>query len=233
MKSPSALEPEFTAEDWAIVEGIESDVESYIETHPDSTHMNFVPNSDPRLKRRHWNEVVRRIRAAGWPVEVNDTFSNVVVRRPPVGEVVTSIRFARGRPASNLATLVDLIGPTPVEGVLDVYLDDRAVATLVTMHNLGVTFSSKLRLLTARRGAKGLSKAFVSDAFTEMGSQRGEARTTWGAGHEGRLLLLAGHGVISLGCSLNNFDANERPNRGADQGEWADFETRWESATPL
>ena len=65
MKSPSALEPEFTAEDWAIVEGIESEVESYIETHPDSTHMNFVPNSDPRFKRRHWNEVIRLDSAPG------------------------------------------------------------------------------------------------------------------------------------------------------------------------
>jgi hypothetical protein len=35
--------------------------------------------------------------------------------------------------------------------------------------------------------------------------------------------------VISLGCSPNNFDANERPNPGGDQREWGDFETRWQN----
>ncbi len=195
--------------------------------------MNFVPNGDPQWKRRHWNEVIRRIRAAGWHVKVNDALSNVLVTRPALGEVATTVRFTRGRPATNLTMLVDMIGPTPVEGVLDVYLDDRAVETLLTMHRLGARCSPKVRLLTSSKGAKHLSKGFIADAFAEMGCPQGEARVTPGDGHEGRLLLLAGRGVISLGCSLNSFDANERPNRGGDQGEWADFETRWGAARPV
>jgi hypothetical protein len=233
MKSPSVLEPEFTAEDWAIVDGIEAGVEKYLQDHPDSTHVNFVPNAQPEWKRRHWNEVVRRLRAAGWVVKVNDTVSNILVTRPPLGEVATAVRFTHGRPATNLTTLVDMIGPTPIEGILDVYLDDRGVGTLLTMHRLGATFSPRVRLLTSSKGAKHLSKSFVADAFTEMGCQQGEARITSANSHEGRLLLLAGRGVIGLGCSLNNFNVNERPSRGGDRGEWGDFETRWQAATPL
>lgn len=233
MKSPSALEPEFTAEDWAIVDGIEAGVEKYLQDHPDSTHVNFGTDARPEWKRRHWNEVVRRIRAAGWMTEVNGNASNILVTRPPLGEVVTAVRLARGRPGTNLTVLVDMIGPTPVECVLDVYLDDRAVETLLTMCRLGVNFSSKLRLLTSSKGAKHLSKGFVADAFTEMGCQQGEARTTSANSHEGRLLLLAGRGVVALGCSLNNFNVNERSSRGGDAGEWGDFETRWQAATPL
>jgi hypothetical protein len=126
-----------------------------------------------------------------------------------------------------------MIGPTPVENVLDPYLDDLAVEVLVTMHRLGVTFSPKLRLLTSPKGAKHLSKRFVTDAFTEMRCQQGEARVTAVVGHEGRVLLLAGQGVVSLGCSLNNLNVTERPSRDGDRGDSADFETRWGAATPL
>ena len=153
--------------------------------------------------------------------------------RPPVGDVPTTIRFAKGRPATNLTMLVDVIGLTPVDAILDVYLDDRAVETILTMHRFRVIFSPKLRLLTPSKGAKLLSKGFVAHAFAEIGCSQGEARVISANGHEGRLLLLAGRGVISLGCSLNNFAANERPNRGADRGEWADFETRWIAGRPL
>jgi hypothetical protein len=173
------------------------------------------------------------MRAAGWDVTPKSDGSHVTIARPPLGEVATTVRFSRGQPATNLTMLVDMIGRTPVESVLDVYLDDRAVETLLTMHRLGARFAPKVRLLTSSKGAKHLSKGFIADAFAEMGCPQGEARVTPGDGHEGRLLLLAGRGVISLGCSLNNFAANERPNRGGDQGEWANSDTRWGAATPL
>jgi hypothetical protein len=233
MKSPSAMEPEFTPEDWGIVEGIESAVEAHFEGHPRSTCANFIPSSAEGAERRHWSEAIRRIRAAGWIVKPNNAGSNVIVERPPLGEVATTARFTRERPATNLAMLVDMIGRTPVEAILDAYLDDRAVEALVTMHRLGVQFSAKLRLLTGRSGAKNLSKSFVADAFIELVCQQGEVKIVGASVHEGRLLLLGGQGVLALGCSLNSFKANERPHRGGDHGEWADFEKRWATAAPF
>ena len=69
MKPPSALEPEFTAEDCKLVEDIEQEVEAYFGAHLESTHVTFSQGEGP-AKRRHSNEAVRRIQAAGWRVRV-------------------------------------------------------------------------------------------------------------------------------------------------------------------
>jgi hypothetical protein len=170
------------------------------------------------------------MRAAGWVV--TEKFSMLLVQRPPLGEVETSVRFCLGTGASNLIALVQLVGATPVEAVLDVYLDDSGVARLVTMHRLGTRFAPGLRLLTSGAGAKRLSVGFVKDALAELGCIQGQVRVTAASGHEGRFLFLAGAGVVSIGCSLNKIDVNERAFRDVDRGDVAAFEARWVTSSP-
>jgi hypothetical protein len=230
MKPPAALDPEFTAEDWSLVERLEAYVEGKFQSPSNCKLLNLVmEDSDGPYDRRHYNEFVKRARAVGWSVAVDG--SKILIEKPPLGEIATTARLMRGYPATNLTTWVQVIGTVPVECILDVYLDDAGLERLLTMHRLGVRFSPKLRLLTSQSGAKNLSKAFVNDVLAELGCQQGEIRVTTGRGHEGRFMLLDDASVVALGCSLNGLDTNERAHRSGDQGERADFETRWKQAT--
>lgn len=232
MKTPAALEPEFTAEDWALVEEIEADAEEYFRKNPNSTDINLIMEGvDSPYARRHWNEFVKRARAAGWSVKVRASY--LFLEKPPLGEIESTARLVRGQPATNLTSLVQMIGPTPIESILDVYLDDVALERLLTMHRLGVNFSPKVRLLTSKRGAKNLSKRFVENVCTEFGCNHGAVKVITANQHEGRFILLSGDNVITLGCSLNNLDVNETTHRGGDHGEGADFERRWLEAESL
>jgi hypothetical protein len=157
--------------------------------------------------------------------------NQVVIQRPPLGDVETVVRLRLGHAVTNLVGLVQMIGSARVEGLIDIYLDDLGMERLVTMYRLGVRFSPKTRLLT--KSAKKLSKLMVQGAFDEMGSPHGEVRVTAAGGHEGRFIFLAGGGVVSIGCSLNNIDVNERAFVAGDKGDRAEFEARWLAATAI
>jgi hypothetical protein len=229
MKPPAALDPEFTAEDWASVEQIETYVERCFQKDPNKSSMNLVTEGD----RRHLNEFAKRARAAGWLITAR--YSHLLIERPPLGEIDSTVRLSRGQPAANLTALVQLIGPTPVEAILDVYLDDVALERLVTMHRLGVNFSPKTRLLTSKskKGADRLSKQFVQDLFKDLGCNQGAVKSMPANQHEGRFILLSGANVVTLGCSLNNLDVNETTHRGGDHGEREYFEGQWSTAESL
>ncbi len=141
---------------------------------------------------------------------------------------LTDIRIEYGTPAGNVARCVQMISPTSVVAVWDVYLDDKGVETLLTMRNLGVIYSDQLRLLSSdKKAPKQLTKGFVQDFFKEIGVTKGETRYVPYLQHEHRLLLLADGDVVTLGGSLNNLNINERMHRTADQGDLKSFEEQW------
>jgi hypothetical protein len=103
MRSPSSLEPEFTAEDWALIEQKEAFLEKHFEQNVTSDHVQVTTDGE-RLARRHWNEVVRRLRAAGWIVNLRH--KSFIVERPPLGDCPMHRRTAASGPggSSDLAS---------------------------------------------------------------------------------------------------------------------------------
>lgn len=153
----------------------------------------------------------------------------VVSQRPP-GQA----RIIRGEPVSNAGRLVAMIGASTIEAVFDVYLENKSIANLAVLGQLGVRFTPSLRLLSSTQKAPAkLTKSLVQDFFMEVDCPQGEARYVSYQGHEHRLLFLSGGEVISLGGSLNSFNTNERMHRATDQGDLQTFESAWTGAMPL
>src|SRR4051794_4236792 len=94
MKTPAALEPEFAAEDWALVEQIEADVEEYFQDAPDGDYVDFIMQTDESYRRRHWSEFAKRARAAGWIVTVDGL--NLRVSKPSLGGIESRLLLVRG-----------------------------------------------------------------------------------------------------------------------------------------
>lgn len=229
MRRPEELEPDLTAEDLQLVELLERTIEQAFGAPSTRTYLNFGKYDDKRLKRLHWDEFIRRALSAGWHVE--DKGQHFLITRPtPVGSP-RAARFAQGRPATNASLLVTMLGATEVAAVYDPYLDDRGLQVVLTMRNLGVVFSRELRLLG--RDARRLTKGYADSVLRELPAAQGEVRVKGGRGHENRLIFLADGDVVSIGCSLNNLDVNERPHRDSDGGARAEFDADWAGATPL
>ncbi len=146
-----------------------------------------------------------------------------------------TIRLVRGKPASNIGTIQRVIATSVIEAVYDIYLDDKGVDMLITLHNLGTKFDPELRLLSsAAKVPKELRKQFVSQAFIDLGCSKGEARyLDMKKGHEYRFMLLTGGRALVLGTSLNRMDVNEAPHLESDTKDRPLFENVWKTALPL
>jgi hypothetical protein len=232
VKSPEDLDPDLAPEQLAIIDRHAAEV---LSKFADGGRPQVIVQcrSGGELEPHMFDELVRQFIEAGWDVAARDW--HVVIRRPPAGARPRGpIRMTKGRPATNIGLLASLIDKSEVEAVFDTYLDDRALRRLVTLRNLGVSFSPKLRLLTSSKGARSMTTSYASDVLQELGCQQGEVRVAAGvSGHEGRLVLLAGGDVVSVGASLNELDVNDRSHRDRDKGDRAAFDERWASATTL
>ena len=117
MTCPAEIDPEFSPEDWALIDQFEAQVEGYFESDPGSDYVTFTTDRDPRYAWRHWNEVVRRTRASGW--QVTPKHSGLLVQRPPLGSGETLVRFRTGTAESNIVALVDLVAGAPITAASD------------------------------------------------------------------------------------------------------------------
>jgi hypothetical protein len=231
MKTPTALEREMTSDDIQIVEQLEQLVENFFAAHPAREAYSLHKGSlrDQSVHRRHFAEFRSRLAAAGWEVEEDDLNLRVWFPRDP-GPIALA-RFEKGRPASNIRLLREMIGKDRIDAILDPYVDDRALDLLVSLHrSFDVRFAEGLRIL-GRKKQSTLTAAFSRAALTEIGAAQGELRIAKGDGHENRLIFFENRTVLSLGASLNALNVNERPHRDADRGARADFDNEWATAT--
>jgi hypothetical protein len=231
MRSRAELVSPLLPEDLLIIEFLEAHVETFFREYLEEDEIVMGLRFDPRLRLHHWDEAIRRMRSAGYIVHV--AAGRARVERPPLGEGRTIYRLRVGEPATNLVAIAQLIGRDPVEAAFDAYLDDVGLERFTTLHRFGVTFSTRLRLLTSPKGARALSGAFARDVFREVRSDSGEIRVTPAHGHEGRYLLLGGGRVLDPGVSWNCMAANDRAIRDSDRGDRVDFEDRWRRAGQL
>lgn len=228
MKSPEQVDPALTAEDVALIEKSVAVIEQQFAAG--KPFVGFLKDPQGPMRPHMWDEVARQAKDAGW--DVRNTGFDLKIHRPqPGSRPLGAVRLSKGRPATNIGLVAMLLQGATVEAVLDAFLDDRGLETLLTLRNLGVLFSPKVRLLTSSRVEKRLTRSFAVAVLTELGCGGGEVRVFGADGHEGRIVLLEGGDVVSLGASLNGLDVNERPHRDRDKGDRAAFDARWAEAT--
>lgn len=154
---------------------------------------------------------------------------DLIRRKEHESKPCASARLKSSTPASNLATLFDLIGTSLVESVFDPYLDDQGLRNLTALASLGTQFSSNLQLLTSRGVINATLRAMV---FKELECPQAEIRRTSGKEHR-RFLLLQGGDSIVLGFSLNKFEHNEAIRREREPEDRTFFDAQWAVAVPV
>jgi hypothetical protein len=145
----------------------------------------------------------------------------------------TRARTVEGEPASNFSKIAKLIGPAQVVAVHDPYMDDKGLANLLTLVGLAQTAAPDLRLITSNKGAKGLTRNFVSAFFTQLGCSSGEIRKTSSRKPHRRFMLLSGGQSLIMGMSLNDLDKNEAVHLESDALDRPLFEKEWASSKLL
>jgi hypothetical protein len=160
-------------------------------------------------------------------------FDNYMRERTGGDPPLTSVHLRLGEPATNHVRLARLIRGAKVEAVYDPYLDDKGLATLLTLVQLDGGVAPVIRVLTSDR--KTVNPDFVTALFVELGCDqaKSEIRSVPDRGHQGRFILLAGGRAITLGMSLNGLNVNDDAYLGDDREHRPLFESEWAKAGPV
>lgn len=145
-------------------------------------------------------------------------------------------RLQSTTPATNYATISQLIGSANVEAIFDPYLENRSLATLVDILSFGNgNVAEGVRLLGSSRITQGaiprLTKAGVDAWLSQLGIS-GEARIMPSSEHR-RFMLLGGGKSLLLGHSLNSIHKNEAIRIEPDSEDRKFFDSVWTTATKL
>lgn len=143
-----------------------------------------------------------------------------------------STRTRQGEPASNIGRIAGLMR-SRVEGVYDPYLDDRGLATLVSLVGLGHGVAPDVRLVTSLALGERLTQAFVAATVRELRAPHGLVRRTTSPKPHRRFMLLSGGQSLILGMSLNDLDKDEAARIEPDTEDRPFFDREWGQATPL
>lgn len=142
-----------------------------------------------------------------------------------------NIRLRTDTPVSNKASIARLTHGNAVKCVFDPYFDDKSIATLATLVNLGMPMDSNVRILTNSIKRPKLSPHMIADFKAEKGVCL-DARFCSDAEHRRYLLLSSGESLI-FGCSLNALNKNEAAHIENSREDCEFFEHQWKMATPL
>jgi hypothetical protein len=143
-----------------------------------------------------------------------------------------SIRLQETTPVSNKCSIARLARKNAVECIFDPYLDDKAIETLKTLVNLGMSLNKDVRVLTTSKVRNRLSKQLIEDFKTEKGVNL-EIRFCLSDKEHRRYLLLSTGDSLVIGCSLNSLDKNEAAHIESSKADRDFFKTQWGAAQPL
>ena len=149
---------------------------------------------------------------------------------------VTRTRLTENRPATNFASIANLIGGSAIEAVFDPYLENISLTSISDILSFGAgSVADRVRVLSTSKTSAGqvprLTKVGFDAWLTQLGIN-GEIRLM-GASEHRRFLLLSGGQSLLLGPSLNAIHKNEAVRLEPDTEDRAFFDAVWANATPL
>jgi len=183
----------------------------------------------------------------GQPFAIADVTSLIELRRAADGiaqkvlggawaRAPMSGRVAQHTPASNLATISNLVGTSAVEAIFDPYLENRSLVILIDVLSFGKgTVANGVRMLSTSKTAGGQIPRLTKTAFDAWLAQlkiKGEIRLMAPSEHR-RFMLLSGGQSLLLGQSLNSLHKNEAVRVEPDNADRAFFDQIWANAKPL
>jgi hypothetical protein len=154
----------------------------------------------------------------------------VSVAMQSLGQVIDSspksIRLKQLLPLSNKIRLVHLTRGTAVQCIFDPYFDDKAIASLSSLVNLGLKLIPEAQVLITDKAKKGLSELVITDFEREHGSKLNIRICNSDKEHRCFLLLSSGESLV-LGCSLNSLDKNEAARVENSHSDCDFFKHQW------
>jgi len=144
----------------------------------------------------------------------------------------SAVRLSQEQPATNFVTLAGLIGNSTIEAIFDPYFDDKALANILTLFNLGIRISQTCRILTSSKGASKLTLGFISAWLAETKTNSQLRKSTSPNPHR-RFLLLSGGQSLILGLSLNSLAKDEAAHIESNVSDLSFFDAEWHSATQI
>jgi hypothetical protein len=120
----------------------------------------------------------------------------------------TSARLSASAPVGNRMSLVHLAGQAAVQGIFDPYFDDRAIANLGILCNMGLKLAPSIRVLLTSKTVRRLSATQIVDFATEREISL-DVRICASDKEHRRFLLMDNGKSLVLGCSLNDLTKNE------------------------
>lgn len=148
--------------------------------------------------------------------------------RKPQASAPATGRLTRVTPAANLEAIAALAQSAAVGEVFDPYLDDKGLANLKAISNLGLQLAPTVRLLTSSSGVKRLSKEYLAAWQTEL-NVTASVKTVNNPAHRRFMLLSTGKSLI-IGCSLNGTEKDEAIHLESDSDDRPFFEAEWLAA---
>jgi hypothetical protein len=142
-----------------------------------------------------------------------------------------SIRLSTATPVGNRMGLVHLCAGAAVVAIFDPYFDDKAVANLSILCNMGLRLATTVRVLVTSKGAKRLTPVLLTDFHGERQSLL-EVRVCASDKEHRRMLLLGDGRSLVLGCSLNDLSKNEAAHTEVSPQDLAFFDEQWLVGVP-
>lgn len=141
-------------------------------------------------------------------------------------------RLSQKTPATNYAVIAGLTGNSIVEAIFDPYLDDKALANLLTLINLGIRLLPACRILTSPKGAAKLSHTYISNWLMQTNSQAQIRKISTPNPHR-RFMLLSGGQSLIFGLSLNALGKDEAAHIESNVTDLTFFDAEWSVAIPV
>jgi len=145
---------------------------------------------------------------------------------------ITSVELKRGEPATDREKISILFGSAKLEAVHDPFLDNKGLATLLSILKLANGAVPNLRLMTGVKGVKGLTLDFVTSFLSELDCSAGQVRISSDPEAHRRFYLLTGGTSVRQGPSLNKVDKNEVADTHSDRDDREFFNQHWKSGKP-
>ncbi len=143
-----------------------------------------------------------------------------------------NFRLKQQSPVSNRIGLVKLSHGANVQCIFDPYFDDKAIASLSILVNLGLKLIPEVRILITEKVKKRIPKQFITEFETEYSSKLNIRVCSSDKEHRRFLLLSSGETLI-LGCSLNSLDKNEAAHLESSPVDSDFFNEQWGQSNAL
>lgn len=148
----------------------------------------------------------------------------------------TRARVSQDTPASNYASIANLIGSSSVVAVFDPYLENQSLTALLDILSFGSgSVADGVRILSTKKTITGQVPRLTKvgfDAWLKQLGINGELRIMQQSEHR-RFMLLSGAQSLLLGHSLNAIHKNEAVRIEPDNEDKVFFEHVWVTATPI